>query len=209
MSKRKKKEQKKVKKQGLDLTSRMPRPKPIKSIRSSEIITKAQEYPFLGCWIMKGWKETGITPVVVARKQPDDRVVYAVFMVDFYCLGVKDALWKSDVSNKQFHRLLPGLCSNEPVPCEVSLAHELIYGAVEYARKYGFEPDRSFENASLVLDPPGVHKRMHNLEFGKDGKPLFISGLYDNARAIVDKLAKTAGEGNFDYIVFFDEPEDR
>ncbi len=97
---------------------------------------------------------------------------------------------------------------NEPEPCDAGLAHEIMYGAIEFARKYGFEPHHDFAKASLVLDPPEAHPRKHKIKFGKDGKPLFVSGPYDNARAIVAKLERTAGKGNFNYVVGLAGPDD-
>jgi hypothetical protein len=80
------------------------------------------------------------------------------------------------------------MCSGVPEGCEASLAHEIIYGAVDYARLYGFEPHRDFAKASLVLDPPAAHIRIHHIEFGREGKPLFAADPYDNSRAIVNQL---------------------
>lgn len=164
-------------------------------------IEHAREYPFLGSWIMDGWRENGLTPVVVARQQSSDKVIFANYLVDYYCLGVKDALFNANFPLKRFKDNLPDLCHGEPEECDIGLAHELIYGSIEYARQFGFEPHRDFKLASMVLDPPGAHPSNHHLKFGKDGKPLFIAGPYDNARAIIAQLTRTAGEGNFRYIV--------
>ncbi len=67
-------------------------------------------------------------------------------------------------------------------------------------------PYLDFKTASMILDLPDTHPRTHNLEFGKDGKPLFISGPNDNPRAIVTTLQRTAGEGNFHYIAELSDP---
>ncbi len=203
----KKKDKQKPRKPKVDLMAGMPRPKPISFQGPTQVLEKARDYPILGCWIMEGWQERGITPVVVARTITEDRVVYGVFLVDTFCLGVKNALWKADISLKQFEREIPRLCSDMPDVCESSLAHEIIYGAVKYARQYGFEPHHDFGKASLVLDPPAAYAHSHNVEFGHEGKPLFVSGPYDNARAIVNQLMRTAGEGKFHYLVAIDEPD--
>ncbi len=205
-SKIKKKDQQKPRKPKVDPMAGMPRPKPISFYGSIQSLRQAREYPILGCWIMNGWQDQGITPVVVARQQAEDKVIYATFLVDIFCLGVKDVLWKVDVSLKQFHRNLPRLCSDMPEPCEISLAHELIYGSIDYARQYGFKPHPNFAEASLILNPLEKHPPKHKVKFGKDGKPFFVAGPYDNARAIVNQLVLTAGEGNFDYIVMFTGP---
>jgi hypothetical protein len=168
----------------------------------------AREYPILGCWVMADWQETGISPVIVAREQAPDKVLFANFLVDFYCLGIKDVLTKTDVSRKKFERSLPVMCNDVPKECTVELAHELIYGALEYAEKYGFKPHPDFtrELADHILDAPDAHPRKGGISFGRNGKPLFVAGPNDNERKIqqvMSTLAQTAGEGNFDYLIGF------
>jgi hypothetical protein len=204
---KKKKDKQKPLKPKINLMAGVPRPKPIDFHGETRILEQARDYPILGCWMMEGWQEQGITPVIVARTQPDDRVVYGAFMVDIFCMGVKNALWEVDVSSKKLERDIPRMCSEAPLAVESSLAHEIIYGAIKYARQWGFEPHRDFTKTSLVLDPP-MDIIQHQIEFGYQGKPLFVSGPHDNPRAIVNQLIRTAGEGNFDYIVGFDEKND-
>lgn len=203
----KKKDKQKPRKPKVNLMAGVPRPKPISFRGPMQYLEQAQDFPVLGCWVMEGWQEHGLTPVIVARLQADNRVMFGAFMVDIYCLGVKNALWETDVSRNRFERDLPRMCSGAPEACKTGLAHEMIYGAVDYARRFGFEPHRDFAKASLILDPPAAHTRIHHVEFGHEGKPLFVAGPNDNARAIVNQLIRTAGEGNFDYIVGVNAPD--
>lgn len=186
----------------------MPRPKPIVMRGPRYFVEHAREYPIFGCWVKKNWQEGGLTPVVIARQQTQDRVIFGTFLVDIYCLGVKDAYCNGDFSLAKFQRNLPQMCAQEPEPCNIGLAHEIIYGAIDFARQYSFEPHADFKFASRVLDPPEAHPPKHKLKFGKEGKPFFVAGPYDNARAIIAKLQRTAGEGNFNYLVAFEPPED-
>ncbi len=39
------------------------------------------------------------------------------------------------------------------------------------------------------------------LEFGKDGKPFYISGPRDNADRIIATLKEHVGNGNFHYLL--------
>jgi hypothetical protein len=172
----------------------------------------AREYPIMGCWIMKDWHEEGITPVVIARQQEADKVIFAVYLVDIYCLGVKDAYANADMSLRKFHNELPRMCANDPEPCSVELAHEIIYGGIEYAERYGFKPHIDFTGdfCDQVLDPPETHPRVNNVMFGKDGKPFYVSGPYDDERkinSVMNTLMRTAGEGNFDYLAGFGSPD--
>lgn len=194
-----------------------PQPKPNRQIPNSSIrqviafgqsphLQNARVYPLHGCWIMDGWQDTGITPVIVARMQDNDRIMFGVYMVDYYCLGIKNAYTRVDYSRNRFERELPKLCANAPVSCSVELAHDLIYGALEYAEKLGFEPHPDFykQKADQILNPVDAHPRTNGVTFGKDGKPLYVSGPYDSemkSRSVINTLTRTCGPGNFDYLV--------
>lgn len=169
----------------------------------------ARSYPFYGCWIMRGWQESGLTSVVVAREQAPGRLMFGVYMVDLLCLGIKDVFTRTDYSLNHFERDLPNFCSEDPEPCSVELAHEVIYGALEYAEKLGFQPHPDFKRqlADLILDPPDAHARSQQVSFGKNGKPFFVSGPYDDARkinSVLSTLRRTCGEGNFEFMTGFD-----
>ena len=186
--------------------------RPIKILGPRYYLQRAREYPILGCWVMEGWHEEGITPVIVARQQESDKVVFAVCLVDLYCLGIKDAYANADMSLRKFQSELSTMCQGDPEPCSVELAHEIIYGGMEYAERYGFKPHIDFTGqfCDQVLDPPEMHPRTNNVAFGKDGKPFYVSGPYDDERkinSVINTLMRTAGEGNFDYIIGFGPPD--
>jgi hypothetical protein len=186
--------------------------RPIKILGPRYYLQHAREYPILGCWIMSGWKKEGITPVVVARQQETDKVIFAVCLVDIFCLGVKSAYANADYPLGKFQKELPRMCANAPEPCSVELAHEIIYGGLEYAHRFGFEPHRDFTAnfCNQVLDPPETHARNNHVKFGRKGKPFFVAGPYDDERrinAVINTLMRTAGEGNFDYIASLGETD--
>ena len=182
--------------------------RPLTMIGMNPALQNAREYPLHGCWIMDGWEEEGITPVVVSREQESGRIMFGVYLVDLYCLGIKDAYTRADYSLNRFERELPKLCAGAPKPCSPELAHEIIYGAMEYAAKLDFQPHPDFKKqmADLMLDPPEAHPRANHVSFGKDGKPLYISGPRDSEskiKSVISTLMRTRGEGNFDYLVGF------
>ena len=191
---------------------------PLSHIRTAKIrgpryyLQHARDYPIFGCWIFKDWKKSGIAPVVVAREQSPDKVIFAVCLLDIWCLGVKDAYAKANISRAQFKRELRKMCSGAPKKCSPEFAHEIIYGALEYANQYGFKPHADFKRQMVdhVLEPPDVYPRTHNLKFGKDGKPFFYAGPYDNQRKIdriINTLDRTAGEGNYYFMFPIDESD--
>ena len=166
-------------------------------------LRRARSYPIVGCWERGGWQADGLAVVVVVREAPYERVVLGVYLVDCQLLGVKNALYRtgvpaSEVDQAYLATLIP---EGRPVQISPALAHEIIYGAIEYAARFGFQPHRDFGAAQLILDPPDAHPRTGKVEFGRDGKPFYVAGPYDDVSAILDKLARTAGEGNFHYFL--------
>ena len=166
-------------------------------------VRRARSYPIEGCWIMPGWEEGGMAVIVVARRQTNGNIVYGNYLMDYYCLGLKNTFFNADIPAGQFRReILPEVMQgNEPQEISPALAHEIIYGAIEYARQYGFRPQRDYRRTRNILDPPGTYPSTGAIEFGREGKPLFISGPYDNVDAILRQLGRTAGEGNYNFMV--------
>ena len=76
------------------------------------------------------------------------------------------------------------------IDCPLSLAHTLIYKGIEYAKSLGFEPHRDFFFTKLILDEPTDVEWSGDVEFGMDGKPVYISGPYDDGGSILKKLEK-------------------
>jgi hypothetical protein len=171
---------------------------------SRGLIRKANRLPIADCFINAGWDQdtTMLTRIVITRQQPDGRLVFGSFLVDMLLLGVKDAHSAAHVTPGEINRMLPHVYpAGEHVPCDVALAHQIIYQSIDYAAQYDMTPHKDFRLAQHVLDPRGTHPETHALTFGKDGKPLFISGPHDNVDLVMRKLERTAGPGNYDYLV--------
>ncbi len=173
---------------------------------SPAVVRRARTYPLEGCWIRADWEETGLAVVVVARRQPDGNIIFGNYLVDRYCLGLKNTYYEADVPRSQFRsQVLPRLTpESSPEPISPALAHEIVYGGIEYAAQLGFRPQRDWRLSQFVLDPPEAHPRTGQVEFGYQGQPLFISGPYDNVDAIRRQLDRTAGPGNYHFLIGLD-----
>lgn len=174
------------------------------AVSSLHYVRQARSYPLEGCWIQKDWQEAGLAVIVIARRQPNGNIVFGNYLVDYYCLGLKNTYFNADIAPGEFQRsMLPRMFEHVGPLMEVSpaLVHEIIYGAIEYADRYGFKPQRDYRDSQYVLDLPGEYPHSGQVEFGKDGKPFYISGPHDNPDRIIQQLRRTAGEGNFDYLL--------
>jgi hypothetical protein len=80
----------------------------------------------------------------------------------------------------------------------VDLAQHLVLGAVDYARTLGLEPWHEFPDARGHLgewDGPSA------IRFGRDGKPFYVQGPYDDPDRIMKTLRRTVGDGNFHFMM--------
>ena len=186
-----------------------------RTIRAANVLSprsyvrQARNYPIMGCWIRKDWQEHGLAVIVVARRQPNGNIVFGNYLVDYYCLGLKDTYCNADIAPDEFHDYyLPHMFQDAGfIEIFPALAHEIIYGAMDYAAQYGFKPQRDFRDSQYVLDPPDAHPRSGAVEFSKDGKPFFINGPYDGVDQVIRQLMHTAGEGNFEYLAMMGPPD--
>ncbi len=171
-------------------------------------IRSARQYPLHECLINPSWKERGLATVVVSRRQPDGNLLFGVYLVDILCLGLKNTFCNADFSLSRYStELVQRVYQDEdPVQCSREMAHQTIYGAIAFARQFGFNPNSDFDLSQYVLDDPGSFEGTPEIEFGRDGKPLFIAGPDDNVPRILRQLESTAGRGHFDYVYGSDNP---
>ncbi len=169
-------------------------------------------YPIHECFVPNSLFELGMGYVIVTRKTPDGLIAISAFVVDVYCLGVKNALFKVSNEFEYENTIKPQLMgSSEETQFEnihQSCAKKLVEGAVFYARELGFPPHRDYKQAQKLFGDIDVDSCPVKYTYGKDGKPFYIRGPNESinqAKQIADKLSKKCGEGNFDYLLMLDE----
>lgn len=136
-----------------------------------------------------------------ARSRPDGQVAIAAFAVDLGCLGVKSAFANPAVPVAEYEqRLVRGQATNQ-IPCDPAFAVKLIEGAYEYAKQLGFDPDPDYFYAREIFGDIDPASCPDVIEYGKDGKPLYINGPYDDVDKIIDHLTRRLGPGGVHYIL--------
>jgi hypothetical protein len=173
------------------------------------------------CWVSPGWSQgltlapdpewpeadlgeggtAGLVTVLLARQDRRSRVRVVGYLIDVYCLGVKDVLEPCVMDTHalaEFTRAYFCAYSAPPLAAPVELACHLVFGAVAYARSLGFEPAAGFE---AVRDHLGSWTGPSAIGFGREGKPFYIQGPHDDARAVIKTLERSVGPGNFDFLL--------
>jgi len=166
-------------------------------------ILMARNFSFYECLINPSWKDGGLATILISRQQPDNNLAFGLFLVDIYYLGLKNTFCNADFAVSRYKAdLLDKIYSEEkPVQCQIPLAHHIIYGGITFAEQFGFEPHKDFNLSQYTLDSAADIEPCEGVEFGKDGKPFFISGPDDNVERIMRQLESKVGDENFKYLL--------
>ena len=120
--------------------------------------------------------------------------------MDTWCLGLKDAAGPRSMGRRRLGGFIQQIFSawdERAVQVPLELGRQIVYGAIGYARELGFEPHADFGRAAGYL---GAWDGECDLTFGRDGKPMYISGPYDDGESIIRKLHRSLGDGNHDFV---------
>lgn len=128
--------------------------------------------------LVSGDFEQGMVDVMVFKEAFSNVMVLASFIIDLYCLGVKNTFIKPGTMEQYEHLINnPG---NSPFSQED--AKKLIEEAVAYAEELGFKPHHDFKKTFKIFDNVDSSKSIAKFTFGKDGKPFFIAGPRDSPK---------------------------
>lgn len=175
----------------------------------------------IGCWINADWSTGlqvaghpewhdpgtddgtgGLASVVVARRRRNRRhVTTCVYLVDVHCLGVKNAMGPDTIDDQALRRLIDHVFSAHhapPIQAPIELARDLVLGAADYAHGLGFAPHPDFEKAREHL---GAWTAPSAITFGRDGKPNYIEGPYDDSKHVLATLHRAVGRNGFHYTI--------
>jgi hypothetical protein len=161
--------------------------------------------PILDCLVADSLWEQGMGMVLLSRELRNGQVAFANFLIDAYCLGVKDVhaqirskpSYRDDVRNWILER-----GSYQAV--SPSHLRKLVESAVDYALDLGFPPHKDYRIGKELFGNIDASACDTEFEFGRDGEPFFIAGPHDTPQRslrIVNILNERCGPGNFDYTV--------
>ena len=98
------------------------------------------------CYTTESLMDSGEGYAIVTRKHTGGNVSAAFFLIDAYCVGVKDSFYKLRMSELDLDDMLdrvPGL--NE---CSYEEAHNWVYGAIDFG---------GWHSATQIVQPDEIH----------------------------------------------------
>jgi hypothetical protein len=144
--------------------------------------------------------------LVVSRFKADGRVEAGFFLLDVFCLGVKNAGFYharsiADYQEGLIDQLFPDGNSVRMTP---EGGRKLTEDAISYARGLGFSPCADYKKASRVFGGITTAGCDEQFVFGQNAKPLYIQGPSESpacVERILRVLEARCGEGGYHYIV--------
>jgi hypothetical protein len=150
--------------------------------------------PFGPCWISNEWddlSQPALVNVVVTRQLPDGRFAVGTALVDRTAFGAKDGFVRGPLTRRELNDFI--LEIGEPHggmhACELLVAQSVVFHAVDYGRKFGFEPHPDFP-ANLFGPRPEtlLATPWHAAE-----KPIYVMSPGENVESFRRKLSAARG----------------
>lgn len=162
----------------------------------------ALKLPIYKCYVAKNWREIKKFYLVFSRQHVNGNITATVILVDLLCTGIKDVIYRVNMPMFEFERFLEDLeegIEDEMVEVSRDLAHNIVYGALEYGSDNGIRPHEDFRWAALIIGPDSDDiPLIDDIPFGEFGMPLLLLEGDDPKEAYyLRQLRSHVGEGNF------------
>jgi hypothetical protein len=128
-----------------------------------------------------------------------------MFLVDAYCLGVKDVFFNilpRAIYDKQIYDHLLDLGPVKHITPEC--VRNLVESAVAYAEFLELPPHADYRVGKLIFGDISAELCPEKFVFGQDGKPFFCAGPHDDmarCQHIIRTLERVCGPGGYHYIM--------
>jgi len=175
------------------------------------LVTFAARMPLHECLIPRVLYEQGIGNIVISRKMPNGDIAAALFLVDTYCLGVKNCFFTVIPPGAYAKRIARLVQEENAEYAEPACTVKLIKNAVAYAEGLGFHPHKDYLIVKGIFGSVDSATCPQEFEFGKDGKPFYISGPNEtqaDSERIIATLTRQFGPDGFHYMLRVDLGEE-
>ncbi|KAA1260437.1 hypothetical protein LF1_29770 [Rubripirellula obstinata] len=130
-------------------------------------------------------------------------VANAHFLVDRWCLGVKDVV--AGIQSPAFAKeMMEELRSKiNLIECSPERGRSIVEGGVAYAASLGLKPHPDYDKVRWIWGDVDPNQSAVEEEFGFEGKPTYLPGPYDDKsrqRMILQTLNDSVGVGNYQLL---------
>lgn len=171
--------------------------------------------PIHSCLVSERLFEIGQGYLALARKAADGRMAVALFLLDTFCVGVKDVILRVDEASEVERFLEAAGATQVMAAIEPARARKLLRDLVAWSRALGLAPHIDYAAAEPMFGDVSGDASDESFSFGRDGKPFLLPGPTDTparTRKRIEALRRSVGDGGFDYVLdveddFFDDED--
>jgi hypothetical protein len=165
-------------------------------------VLRAARAPVRHCFLTESVFDIGMGTLVLARGATPHHVALGSFLIDVFCLGIKDVMFES-VESEVFEMYMDATDAGSPmVSVDPSYARKLLRDLAAWSQSIGFAPHRDFAAVERVFGDVSADASDAVFRFGRDGKPVYIPGPNDTAPLIqrrIQQLQKYLGDDGFGF----------
>ena len=143
----------------------------------------------------------GLAIVLVARKSRPGKLVVCSYLVDYYCLGVKNVLGPKQIPESEYLKLKEKIFAAYSYAKTITIeqAQAIVFSALAYADSLELSPHLDFtETAKSHIG--SWDEKLSIWCGGSDGKPSFIPGPNDFPAKTMGILDRSVGKANYNFI---------
>ena len=147
----------------------------------AEKVLQRSKAPVMECLMTDSLINSGLGYVVIARRCSAGEILISNFLVDRYCLGVKNC-FATFISPSKYTEMVEGMKDRGlgPRRIDATSARRLVEDAVEFAASFDFKPHSDYRSAKCIFGDIDASAGQQLVEMGKDGKPFYISGPFES-----------------------------
>jgi hypothetical protein len=165
-------------------------------------VLRAARAPIRYCMLTEALFDAGIGTLIVARGATPHHLTFGSFLLDVFCLGIKDVMFDS-LEGDQFDTYVAVADAGSPLaPIDPSDARKLLRDLAAWSQSIGFSPHRDFAAVERIFGDVSADESETDFPFGSDGKPFYIPGPFESASLIrwrIEQLRKHLGDGGFEF----------
>ena len=165
-------------------------------------VLRAAQAPVQHCFLTESLFDLGMGTLVLARGATPHHLALSSFLIDVFCLGIKDVMFES-VESEVFEMYMDATDVGSPmVSVDPSYARKLLRDLAAWSQSIGFAPHRDFAVVERMFGDVSADASDAIFRFGRDGKPVYIPGPIETAPLIrrrIEQLQKYLGDDGFGF----------
>ena len=140
--------------------------------------------------------------VFVTRRHNGGRISVARYLVDMSCKGIVKSSFQLRLDSIEYAQFIEHFEETSGMyKVTYNEAHNMLYGAVDFAKEAGIEPQESWNLTQYFLEEDDERIPLMEFDFGVNGEHYLLANSMAEAKRLIPIMEKHLGKGNFKFTV--------